>query len=146
MEASDVCSVADLQKRIWWIQEALPQFPSGQRSRGRLDQDQPATGGLGKNRKPEVRLWAGGRDGVVLSVLPQGSWRRCVQVLGRQRYPEYRKLTNKIKHGHQLSSRTTVSIRLQFVAAASSLCKNIVHRHTEKKRILSNKRFLGLLL
>ena len=41
-------SVPDLQKRLRWLQEALPQIPAGQRSVSRVAEDQPAAGGLGE--------------------------------------------------------------------------------------------------
>lgn len=37
-----------LQKRLWWLQEALPPIPAGQRSLGGLGQNQPASRGRGK--------------------------------------------------------------------------------------------------
>lgn len=56
-------SVPDLQKRLRWLQEALPQIPAGQRSVGRVAEDQPAAGGLGEFQISALTLFT---TGVVL--------------------------------------------------------------------------------
>lgn len=53
-------SVPDLQKRLRWLQEALPQIPAGQRSVGRVAEDQPAAGGLGELQISAVTLFTRG--------------------------------------------------------------------------------------